>query len=298
MRKTFTLFGLTQVFEVDHGGLGGWPRRVATSDQIRSDQDKIHFLIQLDIRHNMDHFSEKFLSLSTSIYPFISELLLSLCWPFCFTLRSFFLLVSILLLCLLSFFLSLYLVLSNLWLSLSVFAFCVRNFFLSFSLQSLTLSLSLSLSQCLHFVLEISFNLFLSLYFSHCFIHFSFYLCHALLSLSLFTTLQSLTLCRSLFSVCFCVLCSFLLSLFQLLCFKMIFIFSKDILPKPLLKIFLNCTFVVHISVHIFTLRANYHFICTFTFTNIFTYFDSRQALQRWLYHLLTNFIEYSYGIK
>ena len=277
MRKTFTLFGLTQVFEVDHGGLGGWPRRVATSDQIRSDQDKIHFLIQLDIRHNMDHFSEKFLSLSTSIYPFISELLLSLCWPFCFTLRSFFLLVSILLLCLLSFFLSLYLVLSNLWLSLS---------------------LSLSLSQCLHFVLEISFNLFLSLYFSHCFIHFSFYLCHALLSLSLFTTLQSLTLCRSLFSVCFCVLCSFLLSLFQLLCFKMIFIFSKDILPKPLLKIFLNCTFVVHISVHIFTLRANYHFICTFTFTNIFTYFDSRQALQRWLYHLLTNFIEYSYGIK
>ena len=227
-------------------------------------------------------------SLSTSIYPFISELLLSLCWPFCFTLRSFFLLVSILWLCLsLSLFasgihfflfsLSLYLVLSNLWLSLS---------------------LSLSLSQCLHFVLEISFNLFLSLYFSHCFIHFSFYLCHALLSLSLFTTLQSLTLCRSLFSVCFCVLCSFLLSLFQLLCFKMIFIFSKDIIPKPLLKIFLNCTFVVHISVHIFTLRANYHFICTFTFTNIFTYFDSRQALQRWLYHFLTNFIEYSYGIK
>ena len=286
MRKTFTLFGLTQVFEVDHGGLGGWPRRVATSDQIRSDQDKIHFLIQLDIRHNMDHFSEKFLSLSTSIYPFISELLLSLCWPFCFTLRSFFLLVSILWLCL----------------SLSV---CVWYTFLSFfslslpsSLQSLTLSLSLSLSQCLHFVLEISFNLFLSLYFSHCFIHFSFYLCHALLSLSLFTTLQSLTLCRSLFSVCFCVLCSFLLSLFQHLCFKMIFIFSKDILPKPLLKIFLNCTFVVHISVHIFTLRANYHFICTFTFTNIFTYFDSRQALQRWLYHFLTNFIEYSYGIK
>ena len=67
MRKTFTLFGLTQVFEVDHGGLGGWPRRVATSDQIRSDQDKIHFLIQLDIRHNMDHFSEKFLSLLQSI---------------------------------------------------------------------------------------------------------------------------------------------------------------------------------------------------------------------------------------
>ena len=275
MRKTFTLFGLTQVFEVDHGGLGGWPRRVATSDQIRSDQDKIHFLIQLDIRHNMDHFSEKFLSLLQSIRLSLSYFYLFVGLSVLHSVRSFY--QS-------PFFDSVSLCPSlSLSLSLSV---CVCYTFLSFfslslpsSLQSLTLSLSLS--QCLHFVLEISFNLFLSLYFSHCFIHFSFYLCHALLSLSLFTTLQSLTLCRSLFSVCFCVLCSFLLSLFQLLCFKMIFIFSKDILPKPLLKIFLNCTFVVHISVHIFTLRANYHFICTFTFTNIFTYFDSRQALQR-----------------
>ena len=118
-------------------------------------------------------------SLSTSIYPFISELLLSLCWPFCFTLRSFFLLVSILLLCLLSFFLSLYLVLSNLWLSLSVFAFCVRNFFLSFSLQSLTLSLSLSLSLSVfafcvrNFFQSFSLTLFLPLFHTFLFLSLS-----------------------------------------------------------------------------------------------------------------------------
>ena len=149
MRKTFTLFGLTQVFEVDHGGLGGWPRRVATSDQIRSDQDKIHFLIQLDIRHNMDHFSEKFLSLLQSIRLSLSYFYLFVGLSVLHSVRSFYqspffdsvsLSLCLRLVYISFFFLSLSTQFSpifdslSLSLSLSVFAFCVRNFFQSFSL--------------------------------------------------------------------------------------------------------------------------------------------------------------------